>query len=331
MLGGEWRAPSRVGSHLVCTLPCPRKQIARENIVGFIAVEACACLWVFGVYSPRSASSLPLEMSTALNLGATAVVAAAILGRWSADAAPHGRSFCDPDSAWTSEFADEFDGSALNDEVWTVTVGKKATEAPLTHSAGESYFGADCLGDDCILLGSCRSAACTAGNVYLDNGTLVLRSQRQAVEGANYTTGAVTTRDKTTWTAAPGAFRMCISAKLPGSGESGQGIWPAHWLMPNDDSCDPDEGEIDIMEMVDGTGTVYGTYHWQTSFPEYNCSFPQNHSSISGNVDLSGTTADAHTTTLFALHVFVERFSLTPNPFVVSRSRMGLHFPRIRR
>ena len=22
------------------------------------------------------------------------------------------------------------------------------------------------------------------------------------------------------------------------------------WLMPNDDSCDPDEGEMDIMEMV---------------------------------------------------------------------------------
>jgi len=33
---------------------------------------------------------------------------------------------------------------------------------------------------------------------------------------------------------------------LPGGGGNGagQGIWPAHWLMPDDDSCDPDEGEL---------------------------------------------------------------------------------------
>ena len=47
-------------------------------------------------------------------------------------------------------------------------------------------------------------------------------------------------------------FRLCVSAKLPGGGGSGkgQGIWPAHWMMPDDESCDPDEGEIDILEMV---------------------------------------------------------------------------------
>ena len=83
---------------------------------------------------------------------------------------------------------------------------------------------------------------------------------------------------------------MCVSAKLPGfrGHDNNTGLWPAHWLMPDDDTCDPDEGEIDIMEMVDGQGTVYGTYHWQTSFPEANCSFPKNHSSVSGNVTLSG-------------------------------------------
>ncbi|GMH61947.1 hypothetical protein TrRE_jg13286 [Triparma retinervis] len=50
-----------------------------------------------------------------------------------------------------------------------------------------------------------------------------------------------------------------------------QGYWPAHWLMPDDDSCDPDEGEPDIMEMVSGRPTVYQTYHWMDKFPEVKC------------------------------------------------------------
>ena len=233
-------------------------------------------------------------------------------------------SFCDPSTDWATEWTDEFAGPEIDTEKWSVTVGVKPATAASDrlateniqprHGARESSdavplvsgakftgrnlpqarhaLGADCAGDSCVLLGSCRSAACTADNVYVENGTLVLRSQREQVQGLNYTTGAVNTRHKSTWTAAPGAFRMCISAKLPGSGPSGQGLWPAHWLMPNDDTCDPDEGEIDIMEMVDGTGTVYGTYHWQTSFPVANCSFPKNHSSVSGNVDLSGLIRD---------------------------------------
>lgn len=267
-------------------------------------------------------------------------------------------SFCDPSTDWTTEWADEFEGPEIDSEKWSVTVGVKPAAAassvdrPQTRNAqtrghggaqesrdnsvpllvggnknpgmdfapeARHALGADCAGDSCVLLGSCRSAACTADNVYLENGTLVLRAQREQVQGLNYTTGAVNTRHKSTWTAAPGAFRMCISAKLPGSGPSGQGLWPAHWLMPNDDTCDPDEGEIDIMEMVDGTGTVYGTYHWQTSFPVANCSFPKNHSSVSGNVDLTGSLASRRTALSPFLHT---RCSL--HVFVVVSSALGL-------
>jgi len=37
-----------------------------------------------------------------------------------------------------------------------------------------------------------------------------------------------------------------VHAKLP----AGKGMWPAHWMMPNDNSCWPVEGEIDIMEYL---------------------------------------------------------------------------------
>jgi beta-glucanase (GH16 family) len=49
----------------------------------------------------------------------------------------------------------------------------------------------------------------------------------------------------------------------------GPGVWPAAWLMGATDSW-PDNGEIDIMENLNGSSTVYGTihgggtsYHWQ--------------------------------------------------------------------
>ena len=48
-------------------------------------------------------------------------------------------------------------------------------------------------------------------------------------------------------------------------------------MMPMDDTCDPDEGEMDIMEMVNGNSEYEATYHWQTTFPASNCSYPKGH------------------------------------------------------
>ena len=77
-----------------------------------------------------------------------------------------------------------------------------------------------------------------------------------------------------TWSVADGAgYRVCIRAILPGGKGGpggGEGIWPAHWMMPNIPEgpgvCDPDQGEIDILEMVDGNAQACGTYHWQTTW-----------------------------------------------------------------
>ncbi|MFB0998606.1 MAG: glycoside hydrolase family 16 protein, partial [Colwellia sp.] len=68
--------------------------------------------------------------------------------------------------------------------------------------------------------------------------------------------------------------RMEMRAKAP----SGQGSWPAFWMMPTDEEYGewPRSGEIDIFESVnlgvareDGTAEnhVYGTLHYGKSWP----------------------------------------------------------------
>lgn len=199
-------------------------------------------------------------------------------------------SFCD-EAGWTTTWRDEFEAETLDAAKWTVEHGVAdvaatlgAANAPRSGAGRHGALGSDvdCHGAACATLGSCRDAACTRDSVHVRGGRLVLTSQRRHVLNRNFTTGAVNTRDKVTWRASAeeGAFRLCISAVLPGVPGRAQGVWPAHWLMPNDNSCDPDEGEMDIMEMINGDGTSYSTYHWQTSYPAHNCSYPTGHEHV---------------------------------------------------
>ena len=66
-------------------------------------------------------------------------------------------------------------------------------------SGRHKAYGADCRGNGCILLGACRSAACTAKNVYLEADKMVLRSDitSSATISGKVTTGAVTVFRKT--------------------------------------------------------------------------------------------------------------------------------------
>ena len=147
------------------------------------------------------------------------------------------RSFCN-DSAFTLVWDDEFDDPVLNTTRWTV-------------------LDATAEGDP-----SCGQARCMSSNVAIDGGMLRLTAQKEASGWAQYTTGAVETRDKAAWKAPPGgAWRMCMLVALPGgSGGTGAGFAPAARLLPNDDSCVPDHGVLDIMEQLNGGNTLYTTY-----------------------------------------------------------------------
>jgi len=179
-------------------------------------------------------------------------------------------SFCAA-PGWDELWRDDFNGGALDPSSWHIQDGTD--------------------------VGMCRSAYCAPSNVAVHSGALHITSKREQLKGFNYTTGAVYTSGKRHYSAGDGPYRMCVSAMLPGHVAppgAAQGLWPAIWMMPDDTSCDPDEGETDILEQVSGLPALYATYHWQTTWPAANCSYPKGHKSVSNHTALPTWNVEFH-------------------------------------
>ena len=96
-------------------------------------------------------------------------------------------------------------------------------------------------------------------NVFVKDGHLVLKALKTEENGVtHYTSGKVTGQNKTDFQYG----KVVVSAKVP----EGQGLWPAIWMMPKDESYYgqwPKCGEIDIMESLGhDTTTSYSTIHY---------------------------------------------------------------------
>lgn len=97
-------------------------------------------------------------------------------------------------------------------------------------------------------------------NCWVDNGSMIITAMKESYGGQDYTSARINTKGKAEFKYGKIEARM----KLP----YGQGIWPAFWMLgENIDAVGwPQCGEIDIMELIGGTGyndrTVYGTPHW---------------------------------------------------------------------
>ena len=96
-------------------------------------------------------------------------------------------------------------------------------------------------------------------NVFVRDGNLVLKALKTEKDGVtHYTSGKVTGQNKTDFQYG----KVVVSAKVP----EGQGLWPAIWMMPKDESYYgqwPKCGEIDIMESLGHDTTIsYSTIHY---------------------------------------------------------------------
>jgi len=176
---------------------------------------------------------------------------------------------------WKLVFADGFDGTALDPAKWHVYQ--------------------DCWG------GGNQERECytaRADNVSVHDGALNLVAQFEKATGPSlsedlrdpkvepppatrpFTSGKVSTKGKFTLTYG----RIEVRAKSP----TGQGVWPAIWLLPVDDLYGPwpGSGEIDVMEAVNlgarcGScaggieNQIYGTIHYGSNMHHYQGLFQQ--------------------------------------------------------
>jgi beta-glucanase (GH16 family) len=132
---------------------------------------------------------------------------------------------------------DEFEGTSVNASNWTFETGG--------HGWGNNelqYYRPE--------------------NTKIQDGYLVITAKKESFMERDYTSSRMITKGKKEFQYG----RVDIRASLP----KGQGIWPALWMLgANIDAVPwPGCGEIDIMEMIGGSGrenTVHGTVHWQNA------------------------------------------------------------------
>ena len=128
-------------------------------------------------------------------------------------------------------WSDEFNGSLLDDNVWTIQQG-----------IGNNGWG---NGEKQYYTG--RSE-----NLRVEDGCLVIEARKEEYDQSQYTSARIMSKGKKEFTYG----KMEASISLP----SGGGLWPAFWMLGNGNW--PACGEIDIMEYVgNAPNRILGTLH----------------------------------------------------------------------
>jgi beta-glucanase (GH16 family) len=143
-------------------------------------------------------------------------------------------------AGWSLLWQDEFEGDSLDWSRWSA----QDVASPRNHEL--QYY--------------------TPNEARVGDGVLRLSSHRASFGGRAFTSGAVDTHGKFSFTYG----RVEVRARSP---RMGQGIWPAVWLLGA--GCNPlgppcpwptaTAAEIDIMEAVNSAATVYTNLHYGTS------------------------------------------------------------------
>lgn len=125
-------------------------------------------------------------------------------------------------------WSDEFNGDRLNQDYWSYDIGTGCPDLCGWGNNELEYYRAE--------------------NSWVANGLLTIEARKENFQNSEYTSTKVVTRDKQTFRYG----RIDVRAKLP----KGQGIWPAFWLLGQNQTSVgwPKCGEIDLMEMIGGSG-----------------------------------------------------------------------------
>jgi beta-glucanase (GH16 family) len=142
----------------------------------------------------------------------------------------------------TVVWSDEFDGASLDQAKWSFQIGDGCNEGICGWGNNElqSY---------------------QEGNVTVGGGLLTITAQEERIKNKNYTSGRIRTINKGDWNF--GRFEARI--KVP----TGQGVWPAFWMLSTDEVFGPwpASGEIDIMENIGSEPDInHATMHYGADF-----------------------------------------------------------------
>jgi beta-glucanase (GH16 family) len=186
-----------------------------------------------------------------------AMLAAGLLLIWdgvchntlAAEEGPLGRA-----DEWTSIFADEFDGDALQKKRWTTC-----------------YWWDD---SGCTNLATNELQWYRRENVAVQDGQLVLVARAEEVVGHkgrafHYTSGMVTSGRYYAERKRPDRFSFTYGyVEVRAKVAAGQGLWSAVWMLPSDHTSKP---EIDVMEVLGHQPSVLEMhYHFKRGDEERN-------------------------------------------------------------
>lgn len=140
---------------------------------------------------------------------------------------------------YTLAWADEFNGTTLDMATWSFENGDGCPGiCGWGNNELEYYTG-------------------RPENLFFQDGKMIIEARKENYAGKSYTSSKILTRGKKVFKYA----RIDIRAKLP----KGKGIWPAFWLLPQNNVFGgwPKSGEIDLMEMIGHEpNRSYGTLHF---------------------------------------------------------------------
>ena len=149
-------------------------------------------------------------------------------------------------SQWEMLWSDEFEGSTLNADNWTIETGDGSQYGIIGWGNNElEWYSAD--------------------NISLAEGNLVITAKKEPSNGYSYTSGRM--RSDTKVEVKYGRIEARVKTPV------GQGLWSAFWMLPTDSEYGgwASGGEIDIMEVLNvGTGNedqTLGTLHYGMAWP----------------------------------------------------------------
>ena len=157
---------------------------------------------------------------------------------------------------WTLVWNDEFDGDRIDPSKWAFDIGNGFFD--YKHHVWIPGWGNEEL----------QYYTHEPENVFVKDSLLTIRALKESLHGCGYTSARLKTRQRDgtpLFTKLYGKFEF--RAKVPW----GKGLWPALWLLPQEDRYGgwAASGEIDVMEIVgEKPHEVLNSIHFGSTYPK---------------------------------------------------------------